>query len=301
MQVSTMMLAATLSMFGTQNMNASAGSSPHVFEGGVVAIRDVFIPIDLPAQEGGVLESIEVKVGDHVKKGDVLATVDDELEELRLEASEEQLARAKKEASNDINVRYADAGAKVHQFIYDSVERAIADVPESYSTSQQLKHRLTAKQFELQKEQARHELDLAEHDVRVSEAKYRLAKHELDRREIKAPVEGVIEEVKKVEGEWVRAGDEIVRLLQMDRLRVEGYVPYDPLTPADVRGKPVTVTVNLARGKVGTFKGVVDATGSYFDRGEFRVIVEVINRKDSQTGDWMIMPGMDAKVEIHVQ
>ncbi len=109
----------------------------------------------------------------------------------------------------------------------------------------------------------------------------------------------MIEEVKQLEGSWVRAGDPIVRLIQMDRLKINGRFNYGSLTPADVRGKPVVVTVPLARGQTGHFKGQVDSTSSDYSAGQIAILVEVINQKDPQTGDWQLMPGM--RGEMHIQ
>ena len=298
MQVSTMLLTAALTMFGTQNMSQSADSNPRL-RCDINAIHDSFVPADLPAQQGGTLRNIAVKVGDYVQKGDILATVDNELEKLSLDVSKQRLEMAEAEASNDVNVRYADKASGVANFKYQTVRSAIEDVPDSFSKSEVITYLLTAEQFLLQKEQAEHEQDLARMSVRVRQAEYELAKYELARREIKAPVSGVVEEVKPVVGDWVRAGDPVLRLIQLDRLKIESALPYNPLTPADVRGKPVSVWVPLAGGTV-EFNGTVEATGSDFRRGEIRIIVEVENKKDAK-GDYMLMPGMKGEMEIHLK
>lgn len=299
MQVSTLLLTAALTMFGTQNMSAAAGGSPTILPNCVVvAMHDSDVPADLPAQQGGVLRTINVKVGDQVKKGDVLATVDDDLKKLSLEAAKQRLVMAQEEAENDVNVRYADVASRVARFKYQTVVEAITKVPETFSKSEVMSYSLTVNPLVLQKEQAEHEQNLARLSVRVREAEYKLAEYELTRRNIKAPVDGVIEEVKQYEGDWVRAGDPIVRLVQIDRLKVNGSLPYGQLTPADVRGKPVTFTVKLVRGQVGRFDGRVDATGSDYGSGEIRILVELINQKDPQSGDWLLMPGMRGDIQI---
>ena len=298
MQVSTMLLTAALTMFGTQNMGQSAEANPTKLRCEIKAIHDSLVPADLPAQQGGTLRNIAVKVGDYVKEGDVLATVDNEMERLSLDVSKQRLEMAREEAENDVNVRYADKASSVANFKYQTVRSAIDDVPDTFSKSEVITYLLTAEQFLLQKEQAEHEQNLARMSVRVREAEYELAKYELARREIKAPVSGVVEDVKRVVGDWVRAGDPVVRLIQLDHLKIESALPYNPLTPADVRGKPVTVWVPLAGGTV-EFKGVVDATGSDFRRGEIRIIVEVENKKDAK-GDYMLLPGMKGEMQIHL-
>ena len=45
-----------------------------------------------------------------------------------------------------------------------------------------------------------------------------------NRRKVRAPIDGVIVELKRHRGEWVAAGDTLLRLLRMDRLRIEGFI-----------------------------------------------------------------------------
>lgn len=299
MQVSTMLLTAALTVFGTQNMNAATDGAPAGLLCEVSANYQSMVPADLPAQQGGVLRTINVKVGDQVKKGDVIATVDDELEKLTLAASEQRLAMAHAEADNDVNVRYARAAAAVYKAKYLAVEEAVERTPDAFARTERASYLLQWQQYDLQTEQAIHEQNLAGMSVRVREAENELAKHEVARRQIKAPVEGVIEEVKVFEGDWVRAGDPIVRLVQMDKLKINSHFTYGPLTPADVRGKEVLVTVPLARGRVEQFKGIVDSVSSDFgSSGEIRIIVEVVNRRDETTNDWLLMPGMSGTMQI---
>ncbi len=299
MQISTALLAAALTMFGTPNMSAAAdGSTTIIPNCSVFAIHDSDVPADLPAQQGGVLRTINVKIGDQVKKGDVLATVDDQQEKLSVEVSLQRLVMAQEEAKNDVNERYARAAAGVYDYKCKMVEEAVQKVPDAYSYSEVMTYRLQARQYALQTEQAIHERHLASLAVRVREAEYELAKHELERRQIKAPVDGVIEDVYPVDGDWVRAGDPIVRLIKMDRLNIKGTFNYGQLTPGDVRGKDVIVRVPLARNQVGEFTGKVDSTGADFGSGEIKIIAEVQNRTDPQTGEWLLMPGMRGEMEI---
>lgn len=88
--------------------------------------------------------------------------------------------------------------------------------------------------------------------------------------------------------------------MQLDRLRIEGYLQYGPISPADVDGKPVTVQVQLAKGQVGTFQGRIDSIDPIIEGGNrFRVRAEVINQKIGE--HWALMGGMIANMQIHWQ
>jgi multidrug resistance efflux pump len=118
---------------------------------------------------------------------------------------------------------------------------------------------------------------------------------DVQRRQVKAPFDGVIVEVFVHEGEWVRSGDPILRVVHMDQLRVEGSLDANRITPGDVDGKDVTVSL---KGQSQEFHGkVVWASPIVEPGGRFRVRAEVANQKNG--GHWLLRPGMGATMRIH--
>lgn len=301
MQLSSIVFAAALAAFGTQNMAAAAPGDPGLLQDCVVTfIYDTDIPADLPAQQGGVIRSVNVKEGDQVAVGAILAQIDDAIERTNEEAATARLEMANEEWRNDINVRYAKAAADVSLLRLRQAKEATDKVPDAYTFTELKVLELQYKQYLLQTEQAEHERNLAGMSVRVREAEKKLASYELGRRVVKSPVEGAVVEVFPRVGAWVRAGDPIARVVQLDRLRIEGYLQYGPISPADVDGKPVTVQVQLAKGQVGTFQGRIDSADPIIQGGNrFRVRAEVINQKIGE--HWALMGGMTANMQIHWQ
>ncbi|MDD4787178.1 MAG: HlyD family efflux transporter periplasmic adaptor subunit [Pirellulales bacterium] len=247
-----------------------------------------------------MIRSVNVKEGDHVAVDAILAQVDDSIERTNEEASIARLEMAKEEWGNDINVRYAKMASEVYKFRLKQAMEASEKVPDAYTYTELKVLELQYRQYMLQTEQAEHEQNLAGMSVRVREAEKKLASYELGRRVIRSPVEGVVVEVFPRVGAWVRAGDPIARVVQLDRLRIEGYLQYGPISPADVDGKPVTVQVQLAKGQVGTFQGRIDSIDPIIEGGNrFRVRAEVINQKIGE--HWALMGGMIANMQIHWQ
>ncbi len=58
----------------------------------------------------------------------------------------------------------------------------------------------------------------------VAENELALAKLQLDRRRFIAPFVGTIVAVEQQSGEWVESGTTVLRIIQLDRLRVEGFI-----------------------------------------------------------------------------
>ncbi|TWT79831.1 macrolide transporter subunit MacA [Planctomycetes bacterium CA13] len=74
-------------------------------------------------------------------------------------------------------------------------------------------------------------VDQAEYKQRVDRLQAELHSHRkslaeltVSRHQILAPFDGVVVEVMRRKGEWVKAGDPVARVVRLDRLRAEGYV-----------------------------------------------------------------------------
>jgi macrolide-specific efflux system membrane fusion protein len=120
---------------------------------------------------------------------------------------------------------------------------------------------------------------------------------EIDRREIKAPIGGVVVERLKHEGEWVQPGETIIKLVRLDRLRVEGFVPADKYSPRDIDGAKVTVSIETPGGKIETATGTIEFVSPVVEAsGEYRVWTEIDNRKAEN--HWVFRPGTVAKMEV---
>lgn len=301
MQIASVTLAAALAMFGTQNMAVPTEGDPGFLPDCLVTfIYDTNIPADLPAQQGGVITELLARENDQIAAGQVIARVDDSIERTNVEAAQARLEMAQEESENDVNVRYASAASEVHKYRLKQAMEANETVPDAYTFTELKVLELQWKQFTLQTEQAEHEQNLAAMSVRVREAEHQLAVHELQRREIKSPVDGFVVEVFPRKGAWVRAGDPVVRVVQLEKMRIEGYVTYGRLSPADVVGKPVTVSVPMLKGPEIQFQGKIDSADPIIEGGNrFRVRAEVVNQKIGQY--WALMGGMTANMQIHWQ
>ncbi len=134
----------------------------------------------------------------------------------------------------------------------------------------------------------------------AKQAEVELADESVRRRQINAPIDGVVQRIYAHLGEWVKPGDSVVRLMRMDRLRVEGYLDKDQYSPGEVAGRPVNVQVVLANGRKEQFKGkVVFVDPEIQGEHDYKVRAEVDNRKDN--GQWLLRPGMPANMTIQLR
>ncbi len=159
--------------------------------------------------------------------------------------------------------------------------------------------------YELQKQKAEHELNLAKVAVRIREAEAEGAWLALQRHIIRSPVDGIIVEVHRDIGEWVKPGDTVLRIVRMDRMRIEGYLAVSEVHPAEVADQPVLVRITTPMGAIPvgqnaadvTFTGQVVFVSPLIEAGgRYLVRAEVENRQSN--GQWVLRPGLSADMVI---
>lgn len=287
-------LAITLGAVAGEPSRTQTGQA-HLGRCLVSLIEDV----EVPASEAGQLVSFEAREGLEVEAGSLLARVDDEQpQHLRRIAQAEQKA-AREQANNDVKIRYSKALAAKAGTEYQDTVTLNKRAPGAISGTEERRKLLELRAAELQIEQAEMDQRVAALTSESKGAELAAADTAIARRQIKAPIGGMIVEVKRKLGEWVQPGEAVVRLVRLDRLRVEGFLNASEFNPHEVMNRPVLVEVQLARDRVEQFRGKVTFVNPLVEAdGEFRVWAEVVNR--TEEGQWLLLPGLNADMTIEV-
>jgi multidrug efflux pump subunit AcrA (membrane-fusion protein) len=251
----------------------------------------------VPGREAGVLVALEAKEGLTVKAGAVLGRVDDSepTSQKRIKMKEHDVEKEK--ATNDVNVRYARKATDVAKATYDKSKKANETREHVISEVEMLKQLLEWKKAELQIEQAQHELKIAEITSDVKEAEVDATDLAIRRRQIASPLDGIVVKVYSHVGEWVAPGDPVLHIVQVDHLQVEAFLNASEYSPTEIDGRPVTVEVEMARGRKEKFPGkIVFVSPLVEGGGEYRLLAEVVNRQEN--GQWLLRPGHLATMTI---
>lgn len=259
---------------------------------------------EVPAREAGVLVELQIREGDVVSRGDLIARIDDSQPDFDRRKAVAEHAQAQAKAASDVDVRYAVAAEQVAKAEYDKANESNNRVPGSVTRVELDRLQLTWKRGELQIEQAQVERKLATMAVQSQEVDIAAAEDAINRRKILAPLDGVVVRVYPHLGEWMQPGDPLARVVRADRLRVEGFVDAARFDPDKVRDRPVTVEVTLADERVETFKGRIVFTSPIVESGgEYLVWAEVENRQleAGHPEEWMLRPGQTVQMTIHSQ
>ena len=278
---------------------AGEGQTP-----GYIALSGCYVTIveeaQISARDAGMLVSIEMRHGGVVEKGMKLAQIDDAAAVAQKRGAALELLVAKAEAENDVEIHEAQAQAEV----------AAAEVVESEWVNRKQKGAVPETQLRrkrLLRERARLRVDVARLNHRVAGltadvrgAQVDLAQLQVDRRVVSSPIDGRVEQVYKQVGEWVSIGDPIMRVVRLDRLRVEGFLDASEYSPDQVDGRPVVVEVTLERGRRERFTGRIEFVSELVEAGEFRIWAEVDNRR-TPGGHWLLRPGLEAQMAIQLK
>ena len=117
----------------------------------------------------------------------------------------------------------------------------------------------------------------------AKKAEMESAEEAIHRRKVCAPFDGVVQKITQHLGEWVKPGDPVVRLIRMDRLKVEGYLKVADYNPGDVMNRTVNVKVVLAGGREVSAPGqIVYVDPEVKSLREYMVRAEVDNRRKRQ-------------------
>lgn|SRR5208282_4292268 len=236
----TMAMALALAACDTSNQPATVVAAPpstaenvqrsgqSTAEGSFLATGPIVVEnqIDVVALRAGVITSTMVEVGRAVKKGEVLATLDD-----RQLAAERDAAESKVHSS-EANLKDWEAETQV---VDADLRRAQAMRDAGINTVEELDHaryKVIGSQYEIEK--AKQDLSTAQHNLRSLEL-------EMEKTRITAPFDGIVARRYTRTGQSVAVGDRLFWVTAVTPLLVKFTLP-ERFIAALKNGQTVTVT-----------------------------------------------------------
>ena len=179
--------------------------------------------VQVPAQEAGVLMKIPVREGQQVATGDLLAQIDDIMPQAQYDVAHFKLEVAKKQATDNIDVLYAEAAVPLRRGRRSARDAAAnARTPGTVTDEAVDEQRLEQGEVQALDREGQEGPGRRRLAGGVSEAELKAAAANIERRRLIAPLDAVVVELSRHEGEWVQPGDTVMRLVRVDLLRVQG-------------------------------------------------------------------------------
>lgn len=268
---------------------------PH---GLVTAIDDVKVP----ARDAGSLTKIHVKPGMYVEVDFAMGEIDNRDTLAKQRIAQGELDAANVQATSTAEIEAAKKGRDVAKAEYESA-LAIWEKNRGAISEQELRRaKFQWDRSIAQIEVAETENRVAQQTVLIKTAQLDATQVELRKKKIEAPIQGQIVEVYKHMGEWVQPGDPVLRLVRLDRVRVEGFVYAAEAGRTELEGKPVKVTVYLPGEKQVTVNGRVDYASPVIEGSgrnrQYRIWTEIDNQ--FVDGNFLIQPGASAEMSVDI-
>ena len=262
----------------------------------VVKLQD---DIKLAAKEPGVIVHLAIEEGSQVRAGEEIGKIDDSEPQMQKEIAKYAWNAAKKQAEDDVEIRFQKATADVAEAEHERLLEANRTAKGAISLSDIERAKLEHTKAVLGIEKTVHDQDLAKLEMHTKAAEYKAADLAMKRRVIVAPFDGEVVTVLRHQDEWASPGDPILRLVRLDTMDVMGAVDQKLYDPHEVRDCDVTIEVEMARGRKETLKGKIKAVSPLIDdRGMYVVRAEVANRQND--GRWLLRDGLTATMTIHL-
>lgn len=253
--------------------------------------------IALKAEVSGVVKSLNVSEGKHVKAGEILLELEDREYRLRLE--KQQALRLKYLSDLYLERQFAVADKEVPAAILEKLNKAEAEFNKASSAFRkglvsQADFEKAEKDYEIALIEAgrkKDEIMASSKGVTGQEIEVKIAQMELDKTRIRAPFAGIITDIKISPREHIDAGRELFTLVNISQIRVKAKVLESEIGKMSV-GREVDLRFSAYPGKV--FKGLVEAISPIVNAEDKTCAVHI--SVDNPTEE--IKPGMHAEVEI---
>lgn len=260
-----------------------APEKPTTEEEGIVAVRVVkakdrdfedtlpvlgtikgYAEIPLKFEIDGVIKTFEVKEGERVKKGDLIATIKDEDSQLRLQYSRKKLAAAE--------AQYLSVNKKKE--LYEGMYKAGAVIRQKL-------------------EEAVLEAEASKSQVGMAEAECRIAEAEAKKTNLASPKDGIIGSKDAEAGEFVTPQNKVASLYDIEKVYVEIGIVERDIEKVKL-GQKVGVQLDSYPQKV--FMGKVDNLVPIIEGKSRTLTAKVL--LDNPEG--LLFPGMFSRVKIYI-
>lgn len=242
------------------------------------AAATLIAEVRVPAQDSGVIRELLVDEGDYVQSGERLGELNSKLTASDLRRAEIELAIAKARAANDVDRRTAQTTYEVALDAWQRSLRSAESVPGSITKTELERQRLEAEKAKLDIEQAERDQQIFSQTEQARAEDVARIREQLELRKFTAPFQGMIVEVFRQPSEWVAPGDVVLRVIRLDKLRIEAFID-GRVYGNELKGRRAAFVTTSANGKERIYRGVVTFVSPELHpvSGRIRIAADVEN------------------------
>ena len=254
----------------------------------LTTVNDTILASDAP----GVVRDVAIQAGQDVVAADIIVALNKDEYQAELEVKLSEKAVAEIEATNDADVEFAEKSFEVNQRLLFRSRQAREQYAKSVSQTDMDRLQLELQQTQLSKRQACLQLDIAKETTKVKSNEVDVARLRLANRDIKAPIDGRIEQIFVQKGQWVNAGSPIARIVDLKKLRVKAIFPVEHYLKIK-KGNSAKFAYEIGEDGF-EVKGIVTYVNSVVRDNVFQVWVDIDN------SDLKLIPGAQGKLSVEL-
>lgn len=249
----------------------------------------------VPAPVTGRIAKIFVQQNNNIAASTVIASIDDRKAQIALKLANARLEAATLEASDDSAIKEAEAS---RDLALNNNRRQIELNRQDVTSDEELEaSNLELTQAELKLTNRQKQFELAQKRLQVAQLEVEDAQQQIELHKIVAPSVGNVIDILKHEGEWINEGEPLVKLVNMEWLRVEGSVDNRIVNREDIYMRRVIVEHQRAHGMVERFEGLITWEGLREVAGQ-QIPVRAMVRNRTNDDHWILHPGARVRMII---
>ncbi|MEM6690093.1 MAG: HlyD family efflux transporter periplasmic adaptor subunit [Planctomycetota bacterium] len=259
--------------------------------------------VEVPARHAGLVASVKVDVGDEVVAGTSLGRLNDTLTQKRYSVARTQAVAAKEESEDTTEEEFAKATLRELEQEYQDTAKLRDDNGSIVSQREldRLKLSVERAKLEITRAQRRQRSAILSSEVRIAELA--TIHEQLKQHDFICPIDGVVLETNRRVGEWVSAGQAVIEVGKLSRVKLNAIVPASELMElTSISGALISVTVRLSGGgdTSPTLKGRLLSVDPQMLTGDrVRVHCEILNQRSGDSlQPWILYPGVPASLYL---
>ncbi len=258
--------------------------------------------VKVPALETGRVSEVTVAPNDMVEARVPIAKLDDRSLLIGRRAAQLRRDSAKSDASDDVELRYAELALAEARAELETSRLIQSDVLGAVPRSQVRKLKLAVERGELEVAQAKKRGKRAEVEAELREADLSVIDDQLRNLYAESPISGIVLDVTRSAGEWIERGDPIATIGRIDLLHVHALLNSERISPAACRGLPVSVHwTDPSDGVERSLRGkVLSVDPQMLPGGRLRLHAEIVNRTvENDRTQWLLRPGAEVRMKVY--
>lgn len=253
--------------------------------------------IVMQSEAAGVLKKLNVREGQHVREGEVLAELDDQ--EYRLNLEKIEALRLKYLSELFLEKQFAGPEKELSRDSLEKISKARENLNQASSLFQ--KDLISREGFEKAKKdyeltlietgEKKQEIMASSKGLTQAEIDAKIAQMELDKTKIKAPFSGIITGIQVSPQEHIERGRELFTLVNINKIKVQAKVLESEMGKIEIRRN---VDLKFSAYPQRVFKGRVEAISPIINPQDKTCTVDI----SVDNPEERLKPGMHADVEI---